>query len=361
MPLGNSVEALTPATGTFTTPVPVGSEPTRMALSDDGQILYVLDTGSSTIVRLNLATQQIEGSIVASIAGLYGNIYFAVQPGSENTVALPLGQQGVALVDFNPATHSTTVRASTTGASVGGALRFLNASTLVLDGAAYTVSASGLTAQAGSFTGAPGAFQIANGTAFFDNGAVVDVADQPNSALGTFAIPYASTVEAAVAPDPAFGRAYYLTGFDGTNYTGTNLSGIAAFDTRTYTADAFLPLNIAAIDGSPSPSLTPLDLFRWGQDGLAALTSAGTIYLIRGPAVVPQLLQSNSPATLAAASPNPIQHGSGNLSIAVTGTNFLPGVAVLWNGSYRTTIFVDASHLTVDLPRPTWRRPARRR
>ncbi len=181
---------------------------------------------------------------------------------------------------------------------------------------------------------------------------MVDVADQPNSVLGTFAIPNASTAEAAVAPDPAFGRAYYLSGFDGTNYTGINLSGITAFDTRTFAADAFLPLNIAAIDGSSYPYLTPVDLFRWGQDGLAALTIAGTIYLIRGPAVVPQLLQSNSPATLAAASPNPIQHGSGNLSIAVTGTNFCRewqsyGTEAI---AHRTTLFVDSSHLTVDIP-----------
>ncbi len=117
--------------------------------------------------RLNLVTQQIEGSIVAGVSSLYGSIYFAVQPGSENTVAVPLGQQGIALVDFNPATHSTTVRPSTTGSSIGGALRFLNASTLILNEAAYTVSASGLTAQPGSYvTSTYGAFQLAGGTAF---------------------------------------------------------------------------------------------------------------------------------------------------------------------------------------------------
>jgi trimeric autotransporter adhesin len=60
MASGNSIEALAPDTGTFTTPVPIGSEPTNMALSDDGHMLYVLATGSSRIVRCNMLTQRPE-------------------------------------------------------------------------------------------------------------------------------------------------------------------------------------------------------------------------------------------------------------------------------------------------------------
>jgi hypothetical protein len=45
-----------------------------------------------------------------------------------------------------------------------------------------------------------------------------------------------------------------------------------------------------------------------------------------------------------------IAHGSGNTLITLTGSSFVPGVAVLWNGSYRTTTIVDATRLTVAIP-----------
>jgi hypothetical protein len=36
--------------------------------------------------------------------------------------------------------------------------------------------------------------------------------------------------------------------------------------------------------------------------------------------------------------------------LTLTGSNFLPGVAVTWNGSYRTTTIVDATHVAVAIP-----------
>jgi hypothetical protein len=93
-----------------------------------------------------------------------------------------------------------------------------------------------------------------------------------------------------------------------------------------------------------------VDLIRWGQDGLAALTSGGHIYLLRGAFVVPQELTTNSAATLSSGSTTSITHGAGNTLLTLTGTNFLPGVAVTWNGSYRTTTIVDATHVTVAIP-----------
>jgi trimeric autotransporter adhesin len=94
----------------------------------------------------------------------------------------------------------------------------------------------------------------------------------------------------------------------------------------------------------------PLDFVRFGQDGLALLTNTGQIVLLRGGFVVPELLQQNSPASLTAASNTSLTHGSGNTVLTLTGSNFLPGVAALWNGAYRTTTIVDATHITVAIP-----------
>lgn len=99
-----------------------------------------------------------------------------------------------------------------------------------------------------------------------------------------------------------------------------------------------------------SLAYTPVDFIRCGQDGLAALTSGGHIYLLRGAAVVPQLLNQNLAATLTASSTTTIAHGSGNTLLTLTGGNFVPGVAVTWNGGYRTTTIVDATHVTVAIP-----------
>jgi hypothetical protein len=76
----------------------------------------------------------------------------------------------------------------------------------------------------------------------------------------------------------------------------------------------------------------------------------GHIYLVRGPFVVPQLLNTNTAAVLTGSSAFTINHGAGNTLITLTGSNFIPGVAVNWNGSYRTTTIVDPTHLTVAIP-----------
>jgi hypothetical protein len=95
---------------------------------------------------------------------------------------------------------------------------------------------------------------------------------------------------------------------------------------------------------------TGVDVVRWGQDGLAVLSSGGNVYLVRGGAIVPQLLNVNSAAILTGSSFASATAGTGNTLLTLTGSNFVPGVAVLWNGSYRTTTIVDATHVTVAIP-----------
>ena len=78
--------------------------------------------------------------------------------------------------------------------------------------------------------------------------------------------------------------------------------------------------------------------------------TSGHLYLLRGPAIVPQLLNTNQAATLTGASTMTIAHGSGNTDITLIGSDFIPGVAVTWNGSYRLTRIVDSTHLSVAIP-----------
>ncbi|MGB0121984.1 MAG: IPT/TIG domain-containing protein, partial [Silvibacterium sp.] len=67
-------------------------------------------------------------------------------------------------------------------------------------------------------------------------------------------------------------------------------------------------------------------------------------------AIVPGLMSANSAATLISSSIASVMHGAGNTLLTLTGSNFLPGVAVTWNGRYRTTTIVDATHVTAAIP-----------
>jgi hypothetical protein len=194
-----------------------------------------------------------------------------------------------------------------------------------------------------------GPFTLAKGIAFTSYGGVADVTTQPSRQLGKFAfsIPNTYNIDTTIGPQISLDRAFFLAGYNGTNYTVNGPSGIAVFDTNTFLPSAFLPLNIPFIPEYNASAAA--DVIRWGRDGLAALTTDGTIYLLRGPAILPQLLQTNTPPVLSG-SQGTLQHGSGNAVLNLSGTNFLPGVAVTWNGTYRTTTWLDANHITVDIP-----------
>src|SRR6266849_1799221 len=55
---GNSITAIDPVTGAIGPSVFIGSEPGKLALSDDGRYLYVALDGAAAVRRFNLATQK---------------------------------------------------------------------------------------------------------------------------------------------------------------------------------------------------------------------------------------------------------------------------------------------------------------
>jgi hypothetical protein len=197
------------------------------------------------------------------------------------------------------------------------------------------------------------AFKIRNGRAYANLGGVADPTVIPVAPLGVFqTVAPAGLFEAdfnygqVTEPDPSLGRSFFAS--LATSGTGVVAAALEAFDQTSYTATG--QVTLPALTGLSGGPASPIDFVRWGQDGLALLTSTGQIVLLRGPFVVPQLLQTNTVALLTASSSTALSRGSGNTILTLTGSNFLPGVAVLWNGSYRTTIIVDATHITVAIP-----------
>jgi hypothetical protein len=191
-------------------------------------------------------------------------------------------------------------------------------------------------------------FKLVGKIGYADAGGVADVTTSPATQVGYYAplMQYGATTK--VEPDTSLQRIFFLGNSTPTaSYYGSP-DGIIAYDQNTFLPTNTIPLNMASIEGNTS--FSGVDVIRWGQDGLAALTSSGHLYLLRGAAVVPQLMNQNSAAVLSSSSVTTIARGSGNTLITLTGSNFVPGVAVMWNGNYRTTTIVDATHLTVAVP-----------
>jgi hypothetical protein len=360
---GNSIVAITPESGSFGTPVYVGSQPTKMAISDDGNILYALLGGASSVARFNLQTQKTEFSFTPppSNYGVSTNGFrdVAVQPGSENTIVVDFGYTGgMAIIDVNPTAQTAAIRGTGTGIYTGTSLQFFDPLTLYLFNTdtwqtldKYAITSSGFN-YSPTHTSSTllhfGTFKLRGKLGFADAGGVADVTTTPATQLGTFASLTQNGATQSVAPDTSLGESFFLSNTTANAQVYGSPDGIVAYNQSTYMPAAVLPLNMATIEGSSS--FDGVDLVRWGQDGLAALTSSGHIYLLRGPFVTPQLLQSNSAASLSASSSSSLTHGAGNTMLTLTGANFVPGVAVTWNGSYRTTTIVDATHLLVAIP-----------
>jgi hypothetical protein len=125
----------------------------------------------------------------------------------------------------------------------------------------------------------------------------------------------------------------------------------------SYDINKYVLIGIQQFTGSSQRE----DLVRWGRDGLAWHTTgsgalgnntpgAGQLFLVRGPFVLPEWYAANPKPSLSLIVPSSATAGSGNFTISVIGSSFVPGTVLLWNGAERRTTFVDSAHLTVAMP-----------
>ena len=367
--VGNSIVAITPQTATVGSPVNIGSQPTNLALTSDGQILYTILSGSESVARYNMLTQAADFTYTppanTSFAGGIALRGIATQPGTENTIALDIASfSGNAIYDFNPTTKTAAIRGQASGPYSGSCIQFLDAADMFAfdtdtSGSTfdhYTVTPAGFTyynysQYSESTLNGFGCFKFSGGLAFGNAGGVANPATVPASQLGVFGGVTNGgeySVNQALAPDASLQRAFFVANTTGSTSYGA-FDGLKAYNINNFLPAGAVTLNVAATEGATA-TYNAVDLVRWGQDGLALLTSGGHIYIMRGAFVVPQLLNSNSAAVLTGSSSAAITHGAGNTMLTLTGSNFVPGVAVTWNGAYRTTTIVDATHVTVAIP-----------
>src|SRR5207245_760908 len=101
----------------------------------------------------------------------------------------------------------------------------------------------------------------------------------------------------------------------------------------------------------------------WGADGFAYRNYSGSPN-VGGASATDQIIlfrsrlatasaappSTNPQPTVTAVTPTTLTADGGNVDLTVTGANFVPGAVARWNGSDRTTAFVNAGTLRVQIP-----------
>ena len=368
---GNSVVSVNPFSLAVGTPVLVGSEPNVMAETSDGNYLYVGLSGANSLAQFDLASQTLTATIPlnfpqsSSTTSSVAANWLATMPGSDTTLAVNTistwGNFGILDISGN----TGTFRPNLSGIYNGVNPLFADATHIYAydsetSGAEfyrYTVNSSGLTLVDGTTLNGMGGYfggvSLADGLVYGAGGGIANPTTTPPSQIATLPLLDFSGSGVGgdgigVVPDPSLDKDFLMVN----DFTASN--ALVRYDLKT-----FLPEAMVGIPGSSPNSYQSWPMLRFGQDGIALLSSTQdpttyqyvtTLILVRGPFVAPQLLSTNSAATLTSSSSSSITHASGNTILTLTGTNFLPGMAITWNGAYRTTTVLSTTQATVDIP-----------
>ena len=354
---GNSLVAIDPASGSVGAPINVGSEPNLLSETSDGKYLFIGLSGAKSVGRFNLLNQALDLTVPIVSTSTYGagNLAatsLATVPGSDSSLAVQVGQVGIGIFDISGSTGA--FRSKMTQIYNGDNPTFADAThfytydseTSGAEFYRYSIDSTGVTLIDGTtlngFGGFSGIFALDRGLVFGGAGGIIDPSTTPPSQVALLPLgngaSSSSLYGGGVVPYQAESKAFVI----GVNAAGTAAYYLERFDTQHFTLEQRIQL--------PGNSISGLKGIRFGQDGLAYVipnttqSQASQIFLIRGPFVLPAEGAVNAAPTLSATQ-STLSAGSGNVYLSVTGTGFLPGAVVLWNGSPRTTTFVDNAHL----------------
>jgi Calx-beta domain len=298
---GNSIAAIDPTTGVVGTPTFVGSEPNKLALSDDGHNLYVSLDGSLAIRRFDTLTNTpgLQFSLGQdSFFGRYSVSDFAVAPGNPDLLAVARIYLGVSPPEAGVAVFDNGVRRTNVGPGHISGSDFLafSASASKLYGTGQSsglttmaIDASGVTVSFAGTLASGARIKFSNGKIFSSLGHIIN--PDSNTLLGTFT----GVNTRAFVPDTTAGRAYYLT----TGPSSGTLS-LKAFDINTFLSVGSLTI--------PGVSGLPTSLVRWGANGLAFRTDNNQLFIIQTsliPSAEPIPTPTPIPSPLPSPSPSP--------------------------------------------------------
>jgi hypothetical protein len=350
---GNSIVSIDPLTGVIGAPINIGSEPTRLVVSDDGHFLYVTLLGSNAVRRMDLTTLSpgTQFTLGNSPVGAFAPKDLAVMPGNPNVLATAGDGNGVQVWDVTDS--GATSLMNTTSPDYGGVLAWGSPTNLYAGEenpsaggfTRFTVGATSFArTDSTNLDTAYGKITYSGGLVYTEGGGVMDPSPTP-PAMPRLVGTIRSAGGNPSAADATINRVFYLN----QNYPNVTSRIISAFD-----ASHFTPAGSTELDGLAGDAF---DLIRWGADGLAFVTAkdiwgngTGRVVLLHGPAVLPRSSTPNPAPSVSTASPSSATALAGNTWVTITGSNFVPGSIVEWNGSSRTTVFVNSGQLRVAIP-----------
>lgn len=291
--MGNSVVPIDPQSGALGTPIPVGSDPNFMTLSDDGHYLYVTLEEGAAIQRVDLRTQQVE-LLFPLGNGPSGAPYLAwaitAVPGKPEAVAVVSRTADGSKNPWSVAVFSDGVRLPSTVESTSGinSLTFCDATDalygydlgtngvgpreLAIDSRGVREARTAAKTSSESFV----TIRCANGQLYATTGQVFEAASF--ALVGTFGIENADSIY----PDTNGQVLFLVEVYERGNPTFRLVSG----DAQTFRQRWALDLSdIPDLDLAPVFPWSRGSLRRWGADGVAFRASPSQIWLVRAPQI----------------------------------------------------------------------------
>jgi Calx-beta domain/Domain of unknown function (DUF4214) len=309
-PNGNSLVQIDPVGGTVGTPVPLGSEPGKLAISDNSQYIYASLDGAAAVRRFDIASQTAGLQFTLGSDPTWGNFFvddIEVMPGQPTTVAVARKREGFTPRGMGVAIYDNgATRLNTTATLTANVIEFGSSPTIlygfVNEGSpppfnTMTINGSGATVSSTLFnyiTGSGTDIRFAGGLIYATSGQVL------NPTTGALLGRYAGITSGLVVPDPANNRVYFLTGSPSSTLT------LKAFNLNT-----FMPTGTLSI---PGVSGTPGSFIKWGSDGLAFRTTGNQIFLLSIADLVP---------VSQTATPTPVQVANGILRLPLVSSDLV--------------------------------------
>jgi hypothetical protein len=287
-PNGNSIVTIDPHSGALRNSVFIGNEPDRLAISDDGQFLYVGLDDADAIRRIDIPTMKLDIEFGLGGEPIFGGRQagdIKVLPGQPRAVAVAARYReispdfaGLAIFDDGVA---RTIEVPQFGKDIIDRIAFgdsaatlygVDTETTRADLYVLKVDATGVWIIS-DFAAATGPFgsdiAVENGLIYDATGQVFDPVAK--RVAGTFG------VRGLVAPDSAAGKVFLLTDNLGSD------AMIRVFDQQTFTP-------LASLEVRDTQNGRLHSFVRWGDDGLAFARSpdfpgygSGEVFLIEEP------------------------------------------------------------------------------
>jgi hypothetical protein len=281
---GNSIAAIDPTTGAIMKSVFVGSEPEHMAISDDGQYLYVSLRGASSVRRVTLST--FTASLEFAVGGGLVVEEMLVIPGAPRSVVLSKMNTGSSPRHVGVFVYDDGAQrgSATPGHTGSNSIAFAGRSASILYGynnettdfgfRTMVIDGAGIR-EVNSTGGLIGVFYArifgAGGRVYSTQGAIID--PELRVRTGSFTgLPGGAGGTVTLHPDPQLGRVYFLAS-----------GSIAAHDMNTMQS-------LGAINPPGSitdhPYAARVRLVRWGTDGFA-YRDATQVHILRSTLAAP--------------------------------------------------------------------------